>query len=82
MGVEFYCNAEGKEREEDIKGHAGSWAQYEGLTCNLMEVVWSYGGRVFDEEGNVVYNSPETVAAVKTMTDTVVMPELHFSPVN
>lgn len=59
------------EREEDMKGHAGSWAQYEGLTCNLMEVVWSYGGRVFDEDGNVVYNSPETVAAVETMTDMI-----------
>jgi multiple sugar transport system substrate-binding protein len=59
------------EREEGMKGHAGSWAQYEGLTCNLMEIVWSYGGKVFDEEGNVVYNSPETVEAVKTMTDMV-----------
>ncbi|TDO94199.1 carbohydrate ABC transporter substrate-binding protein (CUT1 family) [Halanaerobium saccharolyticum] len=59
------------EREEGIKGHAGSWAQYEGLTCNLMEFVWSYGGKVFNEEGEVVYNSPETVAAVSTMTDMI-----------
>lgn len=59
------------EREEGMKGLAGSWAQYEGLTCNLMEVVWSYGGQVFDEAGNVVYNSPETVEAVKTMTDMI-----------
>jgi multiple sugar transport system substrate-binding protein len=33
-----------------------------------MEFVWSYGGKVFDEDGNVVYNSPATVEAVKTMT--------------
>lgn len=66
-------------REEGMKGLAGSWAQYEGLTCNLMEFVWSYGGRVFDEEGRVVYNSPETIKAVKTMTDMIrkhdIMPE-------
>lgn len=59
------------EREENMKGHAGSWAQYEGLTCNLMEFVWSYGGKVFNEDGDVVYNSPETVEAVSTMTDMI-----------
>jgi len=67
------------EREEGLKGHAGSWAQYEGLTCNLMEFVWSYGGRVFNEKGEVVFDSPETVAALTTMTDMInkykIMPE-------
>ncbi len=67
------------DQEPDMKGHAGSWAQYEGLTCNLMEFVWSYGGKVFDKKGNVIYNSPETVEAVSTMTDMIrryeIMPE-------
>lgn len=29
------------------------------------EVIWSFGGSVQDEDENVVFNSPETVAAVK-----------------
>ena len=31
----------------------------------LREVIWSFGGSVQDEYGAVVFNSPETVAAVK-----------------
>ncbi|GMQ56882.1 ABC transporter substrate-binding protein [Vallitalea sediminicola] len=59
------------ENEPDMKGLAGSWKQYEGLTCNLMEYVWSYGGDVFDENGKVIYNSPETIKATKMMVDMI-----------
>jgi multiple sugar transport system substrate-binding protein len=59
------------EREPGMSGHGGSWAQYEGLTCNLMEIVWSFGGKVFDEEGNVIINSEETLEALKVMNDMV-----------
>ncbi len=31
----------------------------------IREVIWSFGGSVQDEESNPVFNSPETVAAVK-----------------
>lgn len=55
----------------NMSGHAGSWKQYEGLTCNLTEFIWSYGGRVLDENGKVVLNSKESVAALKRMTDMV-----------
>lgn len=60
------------EKEGDnMAGHAGSWKQYEGLTCNLMEFVWSYGGKVLDEDGNVVFDSPESIAALTRMVDMV-----------
>jgi len=55
----------------NMSGHAGSWKQYEGLTCNLTEFIWSYGGHVLDEDGNVVLNSPESVAALTRMSDMV-----------
>ncbi len=59
------------EQEADMKGIAGSWAQYEGLVCNALEIFWSYGAKVLDEEGNVVLNSPEAVEALQLMVDMV-----------
>ena len=34
--------------------------QYEGLTVNFLELLYSAGGAVIDDEGNVVIDSPET----------------------
>lgn len=39
--------------------------QYEGLVCDFLEYVWSNGGRVLDEKGNVVINSPQNLQALK-----------------
>ncbi len=58
-------------REPGMKGLSGSWAQFEGLTCNLMEIVWSYGGEVLDENGKVIINSKETLEALKMMDDMI-----------
>ena len=44
---------------------------YEGLTCNTLEFVWAYGGDVFDEEGQVVFDSPATRAALAHMRDLI-----------
>jgi len=60
-----------EEEGGNMSGHAGSWKQYEGLTCNLTEFIWSYGGRVLDDDGNVALNSPEAIAAVTRMTDMI-----------
>jgi ABC-type glycerol-3-phosphate transport system substrate-binding protein len=59
-------NAEGN---PNLYGYAGSWRNFEGLTCNLVEFIWSNGGEVFDDNNNVVFNSPESVAGMKIMGD-------------
>jgi multiple sugar transport system substrate-binding protein len=43
--------------------------QYEGLVCNFVEFIGAYGGRILDEKGNVVINSPETVKGLKKMIE-------------
>lgn len=56
------------EQEEGIDGgFAGSWHQTEGLTCNVVEYIWSHGGVVIDDEGKVRVNSPETLSALTTI---------------
>jgi len=37
---------------------------YEGLTCDFLSYVWAAGGRVADPQGNVYFNSPETIEAL------------------
>lgn len=34
---------------------------YEGLTCNVLSYIWAAGGEVIDEQGNVVFDSPQTI---------------------
>lgn len=60
-----------EENDSNLYGYAGSWKQYEGVTCNLTEMVWSHGGDFLDKEGNIIFNSPETVKAVQLMGDMV-----------
>lgn len=48
---------------------AGSAA--ETLTCVTLEFVWSFGGDLLDREGNVVFDSPATRAALEQMMDLV-----------
>ncbi|ASK62568.1 ABC transporter substrate-binding protein [Virgibacillus phasianinus] len=66
------------EQASSLKGEAGTEfgyimqaAQYEGLVCNAIEFIASYGGAIIDEENNVVANSPETVKAIKKMKEIV-----------
>jgi len=52
--IEVYNNIS---EHEDIAGFAGSWYPYEGLTCNTMELLWTYGGGLNvapDYEGNII----------------------------
>lgn len=56
-----------QEKDPNLYGYAGSWKQYEGVTCSLTELVWSHGGDFLDKEGNVIFDSPESVAAMTVM---------------
>ncbi|MGF7088624.1 multiple sugar transport system substrate-binding protein [Kroppenstedtia sanguinis] len=50
-------------------GYVFQGKQYEGLVCNFVEFIASYGGQVLDEKGQLVVNSPETVKGLKKMTE-------------
>jgi multiple sugar transport system substrate-binding protein len=43
--------------------------QYEGLVCNFVEFIGAYGGRILDDKGNVVVNSPEALKGLKKMIE-------------
>ncbi|GMB08823.1 carbohydrate ABC transporter substrate-binding protein (CUT1 family) [Thermolongibacillus altinsuensis] len=45
--------------------------QYEGLVCNAVEFIASYGGKIVDENNNVVINSPEAIKGLKKMVEIV-----------
>ncbi|PTM59942.1 ABC transporter substrate-binding protein [Desmospora activa] len=64
------------EQAEDLKGEGGTkygyllqGKQYEGLVCNFIEFIGSYGGEVLDKEGKVAINSPETVKGLNKMME-------------
>ena len=57
------------EDNPNLYGFAGSWRNFEGLTCNLVEFIWSNGGEVFNDKNEVVFDSPESIAGMKIMGD-------------
>ncbi|AIY86529.1 MULTISPECIES: ABC transporter substrate-binding protein [unclassified Thermotoga] len=56
---------------EGIHGFVWQGARYEGLVCDFLEYLWSFGGDVLDESGKVVIDSPEAVAALQFMVDLI-----------
>ncbi len=43
--------------EEGLYGLAGSWAEFEGLTCNYLEFLWGYDGTVLNANGQSALQS-------------------------
>ncbi len=58
-------------KEKLPHGFVWQGAANESLTCNTLEFVWAYGGDVLDETGSVIFDSPETRAALQQMSDLV-----------
>lgn len=66
-----------KLQSKDIYGYVGQMAPYEGLTCNVLEFIWSNGGNpLFGTSGSVF--SPRDVEALQIMIDMVV--KHHITP--
>jgi multiple sugar transport system substrate-binding protein len=44
---------------------------YEGLVCVLCEFLWSNGGRIFDDQGRLVLDSPPNREALETLVNLI-----------
>ncbi|MED2974041.1 ABC transporter substrate-binding protein [Fictibacillus sp. B-59209] len=43
--------------------------QYEGLVCNAVEFIASYGGEIINDKGEVVVDSPQAVKGIKKLVE-------------
>jgi len=58
--------------EKDTKfGYIMQALQYEGLVANFNEFIESYGGKIIDEDNNIIINSPETIKGLEKMIEIV-----------
>lgn len=61
------------EKESGLTGYSGQFKQYEGLICNLMELVLSNRGAFWDERRQVsLVDQPAAVSAVQFVRDHVI----------
>jgi multiple sugar transport system substrate-binding protein len=63
---------------ETIAGIGYQGAQFENLSCNLLELIWCNGGDVFDSSGHVTLNRPEAVEALQFLQDLI--HKYHYAP--
>ena len=62
-----------KEQGKDMWGYSGQFKQYEGLVCDMLEFVLSFGGHILDpESGKCVLAEEKAVAAVKFVREQIV----------
>lgn len=55
----------GETLEQNFYGVSMSGKRHDATTCEWMNYMWSFGGNIFDEEGNIAVNSPECVEALE-----------------
>jgi trehalose/maltose transport system substrate-binding protein len=59
-------DAERKAGNKDMQGFVFQGKAYEGLTCNALEWVVSYGGgTIVDADGKITINNPNAIAALE-----------------
>lgn len=58
-------NLAGEALNNDFYGVSMSGKRHNATTCEWMNYMWSFGGAVFDEEGNIAINSEENIAALQ-----------------
>lgn len=44
---------------------------YEGLVCVVLEFIWSNGGGIFDQKGNLILDSPRNREALETLVNLI-----------
>lgn len=71
---ELIASAKENQGKEGTKfGYLMQAKQYEGLVCNGIEFIYSYGGKILDENGKVVINTPESVKGVAKLVEVATM---------
>ncbi|SFJ53457.1 ABC transporter substrate-binding protein [Thermoflavimicrobium dichotomicum] len=70
---------EAKSQGKTKFGYLMQGKQYEGLVCNFLEFISSYGGQILDQNGNVAINTPESVKGLKKMVEVA---RSEFVPTN
>ncbi len=53
----------------DLLGFGSQYSKYEGLTCQITDVVKSAGGELFDDQGQPQADSSEAVLGLQTIRD-------------
>lgn len=56
--------AERAEGQDELWGFVFEGQAYEGLTCNALEWISAYGGRILDEDGSIAVDSPAAALAL------------------
>ncbi|HKU12354.1 ABC transporter substrate-binding protein [Sinomonas sp.] len=56
-------------KQNNIGCYAGQFAQYEGLTVNAAEAINTWGGKIVDDSGKAVVNSPESKTGLSKLVD-------------
>jgi len=51
-----------------VAGYTGQLSDYEGLTVNALEAIWSADGDVVDSDGDVVVDSPDAKRGLSRLT--------------
>jgi len=66
--AQFIQDAERAEGKADLWGFVWQGNAYEGLTCNALEWVKSFGGgQIVEPDGTISINNPNAVAALETV---------------
>ncbi|MEA5454920.1 ABC transporter substrate-binding protein [Sinomonas sp. JGH33] len=56
-------------KQNNIGCYAGQFQKYEGLTVNATEAINTFGGKVVDDSGKAVVNSPESKTGLSKLAD-------------
>ncbi|MHB8063232.1 MAG: ABC transporter substrate-binding protein [Ruminiclostridium sp.] len=67
--AEFFTRAKGETLAgetlaTDFYGVSMSGKRHDATTCEWMNYMWSFGGDIFDDKGNIAINSEKSVAAL------------------
>ncbi|MFQ5700524.1 MAG: ABC transporter substrate-binding protein [Acidobacteriota bacterium] len=66
-----------KQAHPSMVGYAAQFRRYEGLVCNMLEMVAGRGGALVDETGKPVLDTPAVIGAVRWVRDRLLLDPQH-----